>query len=87
MEEQRNRNEDDERVSDEAAAAAREAGEIGGPAPDEDVPEEERPIREGGGGESEGFEQSEDDLVEGASHGDPAPDPTDLAGEPEGERP
>jgi hypothetical protein len=85
MEEQRNR--DDERVRDEAAAAAREAGEIGGPAPDEDVPEEERPVLEGGDGEAEGFEQAEDDLVEGASHGEPAPDPTDLAGEPEGERP
>jgi hypothetical protein len=33
------------------------------------------------------IEQAEDDLVEGASHGDPAPDPTDLPGEPEGERP
>jgi hypothetical protein len=85
MEEQRNR--DDERVRDEAAAAAREAGEIGGPAPDEDVPEEERPVLEGVDGEAEGFEQAEDDLVEGASHGEPAPDPTDLAGEPEGERP
>jgi hypothetical protein len=46
--------------------------------------EEERPVREAGGGESEGFEEAERELVENASHeSDTAPDPTHLAGEPE----
>lgn len=32
--------------------------------------EERRPVEEAGGGEAEGFEQSEELLVEHASHGD-----------------
>jgi hypothetical protein len=48
--------------------------------------EEQRAVREGGGGVSEGFEESEDELIEHASHGDSGPDPTHLAGEPEGFR-
>lgn len=32
--------------------------------------EEERPVREAGGGEAEGFEQAEEALVEAAQHGD-----------------
>ena len=45
----------------------------------EDVPEhdltarrreERRAVEEAGGGESEGFEQAEEDLIEHASHGD-----------------
>jgi hypothetical protein len=42
-----------------------------------------RPVEEAGGGEAEGFEQAEELLEEHASHGDPGPDPTELAGEPE----
>ena len=45
--------------------------------------EEARPLRESGEGEAEGFEEAEAELIEHASHGDPAPDPTELAGEPE----
>ena len=45
--------------------------------------EEQRAVREGGGGVSEGFEEAEDELIEHASHGDSGPDPTHLAGEPE----
>jgi hypothetical protein len=45
--------------------------------------EELRPVEEAGGGEAEGFEQAEDELIEHASHGDPAPDPSELSGEPE----
>jgi hypothetical protein len=45
--------------------------------------EEIRPLREAGQGEAEGFEEAEEELIEHASHGDPAPDPTELAGEPE----
>ena len=36
-------------------------------------------MEEGGGGESEGFEQAEEELIEGASHGDPQPDPAQRA--------
>lgn len=42
-----------------------------------------RPVREAGGGEAEGFEEAEAELIEHASHGDSGPDPTHLAGEPE----
>jgi hypothetical protein len=45
--------------------------------------EEQRAVREGGGGEAEGFELAEEELIEHASHGDPGPDPTHLAGPPE----
>ena len=58
-------------------AAAQEAARIGGdpssePAPadaDERDPAQE-PVREAGGGESEGFEEAERALIEHASHGD-----------------
>ena len=43
--------------------------------------EERRPVEEAGGGEAEGFEQAEEELIEHASHGDP--DPSELAGEAE----
>ena len=45
--------------------------------------EERRPVEEAGGGEAEGFEAAEEELIEHASHGDHAPDPNELAGEPE----
>ena len=45
--------------------------------------EEQRPLREAGQGEAEGFEEAEADLIEHASHGDDGPDPSHLAGEPE----
>jgi hypothetical protein len=48
--------------------------------------EEMRPLEESGEGVAEGFEQAEEDLIEHASHGDPAPDPEDLAGIPEDAR-
>jgi hypothetical protein len=46
--------------------------------------EEQRAVREAGGGEAEGFELAEEELIEHASHGDPSPDPSNLAGKPEG---
>jgi hypothetical protein len=55
---------------EEVEAAAREAAGIGGVAGDEDRDPAERPVVEAGGGEAEGFEQSEELLVEHASHGD-----------------
>ena len=45
--------------------------------------EEQRAVSEGGGGEAEGFELAEEELIEHASHGDPGPDPSNLAGEVE----
>src|SRR5688500_16893401 len=71
----------DRQAEEEAEAAAAEAGAIGGPGADTDLDPEERPVVEGGGGEAEGFERSEAELIEHASHGDPAPDPTSLASE------
>ncbi len=77
-----------DRASQEAQAAAAEAGQIGGSPSEEDtgVPEAEHPLTEAGEGESEGFEQAEEELIEHASHGDQhaarrviqdAPDETD----------
>lgn len=74
---------EDDRVDREADAAAAEAGAIGGQGSDDDLPEAERAVAEGGGGQAEGFEQSEELLREHASHGDPGPDPTHMAGEAE----
>jgi hypothetical protein len=60
----------------EADRAAAEAGAIGGrasaePTPTDGAPSEsERPLAEAGQGESEGFEQAEQELIEHASHGD-----------------
>jgi hypothetical protein len=45
--------------------------------------EERRAPDEAGEGEAEGFELAEEELIEHASHGDPGPDPSHLAGRPE----
>jgi hypothetical protein len=42
--------------------------------------EAERPLKEAGQGEAEGFELAEEALIEHASHGDSGPDPTYMAG-------
>jgi hypothetical protein len=64
-----------EREQEEAAAA--EAARIGGSPGDEpyrdggeEVDEAHRPLEEAGQGEAEGFELSEQELIEHASHGD-----------------
>jgi hypothetical protein len=73
---------DDPLLRREEAAAAREAGGIGGSRPDyedeEDLPanEAERPLAEGGEGVEEGFEIAEDDLEEAASHEENRYDPS-----------
>ena len=54
----------------EVEAARAEAASIGGVAGDEDLDPADRPVREAGGGEQEGFEQAEEALIEHASHGD-----------------
>ena len=60
----------DEFEEDEREAAAREAAAIGGVAGDEGIDPADRPVREAGGGEAEGWEQAEADLIRNASHGD-----------------
>lgn len=69
-------------------AAAAEAAGIGGVAGDEDLDPAQRPLIENGEGVAEGFEQSEEDLIEHASHGDQhsARMPYYNAGEPEDDR-
>jgi len=58
----------------EAAAEARAIGgigpDVGGVDPEESVDEALRPVYEAGGGEAEGFELAERDLVRNASHDD-----------------
>jgi hypothetical protein len=77
---------DSDLVRREEDAAAAEAGAIGGPGSNDGLPEAARPLAEAGEGYAEGFEEAERELIENASHGDAAPDPTTLAGEPEAER-
>ncbi len=90
---------------EQADLAAAEAAAIGGrpssePPSQEHPDEAARPVLEAGGGEAEGFEQAERELIEHASHGDQhaarqaiedAPDESDdiraaAAGEPDLER-
>lgn len=54
---------------EEEDAAAAEAARIGGEA-DPGMDPAMRPVVEGGGGEAEGFELTEEELIEHASHGD-----------------
>jgi hypothetical protein len=61
---------DDDLVAEETDAAASEAGRIGGRVPrDSDDPAMD-PVYQAGGGEQEGFEAAEADLVENATHGE-----------------
>jgi hypothetical protein len=77
------RNLDDPLLRREERAAAAEAGEIGGPAPDTQGDEADRPVEEAGGGEAEGFETAEQELAEQASHGEGRWMPEADAFEPE----
>lgn len=62
-------------ASEQADLAAAEAAGIGGtPNSEEEASDQQdeaqRPLAEAGQGESEGFEQAEEQLIEHASHGD-----------------
>lgn len=71
-------------AEEEAEAAAAEAARIGGPVPDDPVEDPaQRPVTEGGGGESEGFELAEEELIDNASHGDQKQFPDGDAPPPE----
>lgn len=76
---------DDDLARQEEAAAAAEARSIGGHAGDEEMDPADRPVREAGGGEAEGFEQAEDDLIDHAEYtsGEGTPRPTQLGEEAE----
>jgi hypothetical protein len=75
---------DDDLVREEEAAAASAAAHIGGTAGDEDdFDPAMRPVYEAGGGEAEGFEQAEADLIDNASHSDGHGDPLGDAFSPE----
>ena len=54
----------------EERLAGEEASRIGGPAPQSDADPAQRPIQEAGGGESEGWEETEAELIRHASHAD-----------------
>ncbi len=71
---------EDARVRAEEQAAESEAGHIGGEGSGED------PVREGGGGEAEGFEDAEEKLIENAGHGEGNPLPDEFEGEAESDR-
>lgn len=80
--------EDLRRIEAEEAAAAAEAAAIGGPRSarsGDDVDPEMGPVYEAGGGEAEGFELAEAELIENASHGDGVGDPLADAFSPEAE--
>jgi hypothetical protein len=68
-EEPHERPRDEDVVREEEEAAAAEAARIGGLGGADEVSDEaERPLAEAGEGESEGFEQAEQDLVEHATN-------------------
>jgi hypothetical protein len=75
---------DDPLVAEEEAAAAAEAGAIGGPGVDDAHGDPAmEPVYEAGGGEAEGFEAAEEELVDNASHGGGRGDPIRDAMTPE----
>ncbi len=77
---------DEELIAEQEAAAAQEAGGVGGRTPD-DVDPAEVPRRESGGGVAEGFELAEEALVDNAEHttgeGTPRPEQMGEEAEPE----
>jgi hypothetical protein len=80
---------DDDLIREEEAAAAADARRIGGRAGDEDEwSPEMRAVYEGGGGDAEGFELAEEDLIRNASHDDGRGDPEAdaFSGEVESDR-
>jgi voltage-gated potassium channel Kch len=77
---------DDDFVAAEEAAAAAEARGIGGPRLDDAHGDEAfEAVYEAGGGEAEGFEIAQDQLIENATHGDGRGDPIGDAFTPEAE--
>jgi hypothetical protein len=76
----------DDRVAAEERRAATEAAGIGGDPGEESAHDGAgRPVREAGGGEAEGFEESEQQLMDHAAHGDLGHSPRHDAFPPEAE--
>ncbi len=69
----------------EAAAIGGAPADVGGASFDEPIDEALRPVYEAGGGDAEGFELAERDLVRNASHDDGAAFPERDAFTPETE--
>jgi hypothetical protein len=69
----------------EAAAIGGRSPDVGGVDPDERASEALRPVYEAGGGEQEGFELAERDLVRNATHDDGTAFPERDRFEPERE--
>jgi hypothetical protein len=78
-----NRERDEEFARHEEEAAAAEAAAIGGEGPDYETDEAHRPLEEAGEGEAEGFEDSEAELIDAASHGEYRHNPAEDAFTPE----
>jgi hypothetical protein len=57
-------------IAEEESAAAAEAAQIGGRGPASAADPAMQPVYEAGGGEQDGWEQAEQDLIENATHGD-----------------
>ena len=78
---------DDDLVRREEEAAGTEAASIGGRAPAEGDPAQE-PVAQAGGGQAEGFEEAERELIEHAEHtaGEGTPRPDQMGEEAEVDR-
>jgi hypothetical protein len=74
---------DDALVAREAAAAAAAAASIGGTVRHDVEDPAMAPVYEAGGGEQDGFEAAESELIENATHGDGSGDPLRDAITPE----
>jgi hypothetical protein len=57
-------------VAQEESAAAAQAARIGGVVPPETDDPAMEPVYQAGGGEQDGWEEAEDELIENASHGE-----------------
>ena len=77
------RDPDEELIAEEESAARFEARGIGGPAPHSAADPALDPVYEAGGGEQDGWEQAERDLIDNASHGGGHGNPLRDALEPE----
>jgi hypothetical protein len=74
---------DDVLAAQQASAAAAEAAMIGGAVPSESEDPAMDPVYQAGGGEQEGWEATERDLIENATHGDGGANPERDAFTPE----
>lgn len=79
------RDPDEEIVIEEESAAAAEAAAIGGAVQRDARDPAMQPVYEAGGGEQEGFEAAEGELIENATHGDDDANPIRDAFSPEAE--